>query len=81
MSRENVEQKARRYLTEGRVVIEAVDRKRIVATVRGSGAMHTVTYEPGGWSCDCPATGRCSHLLAVGLVCVAPIVRRLEAAS
>jgi uncharacterized Zn finger protein len=81
MPRESAEAKGRRYLVEGRVVVEAVDPKRIVASVRGNGAMHTVRYEPGGWSCDCPASGRCSHLVAVGLVTVAPVVRRLEAAS
>jgi uncharacterized Zn finger protein len=76
MSRESVEVKGRRYLTEGRVVVEAVDPRRIVATVRGSGAIHTVAYEPGGWCCTCEALGRCSHLVALQLVTVAPPIRR-----
>lgn len=76
MTRESAETKGRRLLVEGRVVVEAVDSRRIVASVRGSGAIHQVSYEPGGWSCSCPAPGRCSHLVALQLVCVAPPLKR-----
>lgn len=76
MTRESAEVKGRRLLTEGRVVMEAVDPRRIVASVRGNGELYTVGYERGGWYCTCPAKGRCSHLVALMLVCVAPPMRR-----
>lgn len=76
MSRENAEAKGRRYLAEGRVVVEAVDRHHIAASVRGSGEIHQTGYVRGGWFCSCPALGRCSHLTALQLVCVAPPTRR-----
>lgn len=67
--RENAAAKARRYLVEGRVLVERVDRHLVIATARGDGAVHRCTWTPArGWSCSCPARGRCCHLLAVGLV-------------
>ncbi len=72
MTREGVEAKGRRYLMEGRVVIEAVNPRQIVASVRGGGEIHQVGYQRGGWYCTCPAKGPCSHLVALMLVCVAP---------
>lgn len=80
MTRENVETKGRRLLTDGRVVVEAVDPRRIVASVRGSGAIHQVGYDRGAWFCTCEARGKCSHLVALQLVTVAPVVRRLTEA-
>lgn len=74
MLRENVEAKGRRYLVEGRCLVEQVTGSDVVATVRGDGAVHTVRHQRGGWSCDCPAHGRCAHLIAVGLI-TAPGVR------
>lgn len=76
MSRENAEMKGRRYLTEGRLVVEAVDARRIVASCRGNGAVHQLGYSPGGWNCSCEAVGRCSHLVALMLVTIAPPLRR-----
>ena len=61
--------KARRILGEGRVVIEHLNRHEVTATVRGDGHRYVVTWRPStGWTCPCEARGRCSHLLAVGLV-------------
>lgn len=77
MTRENAEMKGRRYLADGRLVLELVDANRIVANIRGNGAIWTTGYERGGWHCSCPAAGRCSHLVALQLVCVAPPVRRV----
>ena len=74
MSRESAERKGVRYLAEGRVLVEAVEGHDVIATVRGNGAVHTVTHERGGWRCTCAAAGRCAHLVAVGLV-TAPGVR------
>lgn len=67
--RENAASKARRYLAEGRIVVERVDARSVVAVARGDGERHHVTWRrSGGWSCTCPARGRCCHLQAVGLV-------------
>ena len=71
MTRESADTKARRYLVEGRVIIREAGAGHVAATVRGDGAMWSVTYRRGGWHCPCPARGRCCHLLSVGLV-VAP---------
>lgn len=67
--RENAAAKARRYLVEGRVTVEHVHAHEVTATVRGDGERHHVAWRPGaGWSCTCPARGRCAHLRAVGHV-------------
>jgi uncharacterized Zn finger protein len=68
MSRESPEQKAARYLAEGRVVISTAGPGYVDATVRGDGEVYKVGYRRGSWFCSCPARGRCAHLLAVGLV-------------
>jgi uncharacterized Zn finger protein len=66
--RETVQDKAKRYLTEGRVIVDRVADGVVRARVRGAGAVHHVGYDHARWACDCPARGRCAHLLAVGLV-------------
>ena len=67
--RENAAAKARRYLAEGRLLLERVDRRQVVATCRGDGTVHRLGWtRNAGWTCTCEARGRCSHLLAVGLV-------------
>lgn len=81
MTRENVQAKGRRLLTEGRVVVKTVNAQQITASVRGSGAIHQTGYDRGTWYCTCPAKGLCSHLVAVQLVTVAPVVRRLTEAA
>jgi hypothetical protein len=70
MSRENAAAKARRYLTEGRVVLRALDEYggMVQADVRGDGAIWTSGRDERGWFCQCPAKGRCAHVLAVGLI-------------
>ncbi len=76
MTRENAAAKARRYLTEGRVVLTRVTPSSVKAIVRGDGATYTSIYRAGQWSCSCPArTDQCSHLRAVRLV-TAPEVTR-----
>jgi uncharacterized Zn finger protein len=88
--KENVEQKARRLLAEGRLLIERVyrDNGLIVATCRGdSGAVYDLGYDPakGEWRCTCQAKGRCSHVAALQLVTVRPVTdlgaRRAAGAS
>lgn len=74
MVRENAAAKARRYLTEGRVILTEVSPGRIGARVRGDGSVYDIRFQDGHWSCDCPAlTDQCSHLRAIRLV-VAPEV-------
>jgi hypothetical protein len=71
--RENYLAKARRLLGEGRLTVEAVGVREVRASCRGdSGEVYSVRYAPGGWSCDCEALGRCSHLQALMLVTVRP---------
>ncbi len=76
---ENAEQKGRRLLTEGRLTIKAlVERGLIVAECKGdSGAIYHLGYDPRGrgeWRCSCPALGkRCSHLVALKLVCAVAV--------
>jgi uncharacterized Zn finger protein len=71
-ARENAEMKGRRYLIEGRLLVHAVTETTILATVRGSGEFYRLGYSPEGWWCECPALGRCSHLVALQAVTVRP---------
>ena len=74
MTRESAATKGRRYLTEGRVTVLDVSADRTAATIRGDGAVWFASWTPdSGWVYDCPARGRCSHLIAMGLVTVAPL--------
>lgn len=69
--RENVQVKGRRYLTEGRLRITAIDDDGIEATCLGDGAeVHALGYRQGAWWCNCPARTTCSHLVALQLVTV-----------
>jgi hypothetical protein len=65
--RESIEAKAPRYLSEGRLLIERVDESGIAALCAGSN-VYELRLEDGEWSCSCPATLLCSHLLALQLV-------------
>lgn len=80
MARETVDEKARRLLIEGRLIVREVGRpskkQRIVAECRGdSGEMYALGYAPKDdeWRCTCPARSDCSHLKALQLVCVKPL--------
>jgi uncharacterized Zn finger protein len=66
--RENAEAKGRRYLVEGRLVVERVAGGEIRARCRGGGAVYELGLERGEWFCNCPALGLCSHLVALQLV-------------
>jgi len=69
--KEIVAAKAHRYLAEGRLIVRALDAAAgtVSASVRGSGAVYTVSYSrSSGWTCTCPARGRCCHREAVALV-------------
>lgn len=73
--RGNVEDKGRTLLTEGRLTVTRVD-DWIMAKCRGdSGEVYDLGYDPRGagqWRCTCEARGKCSHLVALQLVTVAP---------
>ena len=71
-SREGIEAKGRRYLLEGRLRVLSVHGGRIYAECRGNGTIHHPCYVKGRWACDCDARGRCSHLVALQLVCTDP---------
>jgi hypothetical protein len=75
MSRESVETKGRRYLTEGRLQVLEVGPGVVRATCRGDGAVHRLGWWHGRWGCSCSAGqfGRqCAHLVALRLVVVDP---------
>lgn len=70
---ENIEQKARRYLTEGRLCVTSRNRQTgaIIATCRGTEGTYDLGFDPKGrgeWRCTCPAPRRCAHLVALRLV-------------
>lgn len=72
MTRETTGAKARRYLTEGRLVVTGVDGNHVTAYCRGQGEQYDLGHTPGrGWWCSCPARGdRCAHLAALWLVAI-----------
>lgn len=73
---ENIEDKGRRYISEGRLSVKRVDYEKgvIVAEVKGSDALYHLGFDPAKkeWRCTCPARGRCAHLVALQLVVTKP---------
>lgn len=69
-NREGAQQKARRYLLEGRIMIRSVGPQGVRAHARGGGHIYAVQYESGGgWTCSCPArSSQCCHVIAVQIV-------------
>ena len=67
--RESAEAKSRRYLCEGRLVVEQVQPGMVRATCRGDGHRWHQAFDAGQWSCTCPCrTDQCSHLKALRAV-------------
>jgi len=66
--RENAISRGRRYVSEGRLVVQSVTPSVARAVCRGDGAIYKVGFKDGRWTCDCPALTRCSHQYALGLV-------------
>lgn len=58
MSRENATSKGRRYLSEGRLVVERVGPEGVAATCRGNGALYRLGWDRGAWWCDLSCTVR-----------------------
>lgn len=79
--KENAEQKARRYLVEGRLTIKRVDRETgwIIASARGETGSYDLGFDPSKqeWRCTCatPRKTQCSHIRALRLVVDQPTVR------
>ncbi len=74
--REDARAKGRRYLAEGRLVIDHLSGDDVSATCRGAGELHSLGHSPSrGWWCSCAARSICSHLAALQLV---TITRRRE---
>jgi len=75
VSRENVQTKGRRLLTEGRLTVLVMnDSGLIAASCRGDSGEppYALGYDPRAreWRCTCEARGLCSHLVALKLVTV-----------
>jgi hypothetical protein len=72
MNREGIEAKARRYLSEGRLVVTCVLGDEVTAVCHGETGAYDLGHAPGpGWWCSCPVrTNRCSHLTALRLVTI-----------
>ena len=74
--RETAAAKARRYLSEGRVILTRVGPDRVDAFVRGDAAVHASGYRNGEWRCTCPArTDACSHLRSLKLITAVDLPR------
>ncbi len=69
---ENAHGKGRRLLVEERVNVLEVGPAHFRADLRGDSAKtYRVTFtRANGWTCTCPAVGRCSHLVACQLIVV-----------
>jgi len=80
LSRSTAAEKARRLLSEGRVIITEARGRCVRAEVRGdSGETYEVAHElDGRWLCACVARGICSHVQAVQLVTAPVRIRRLQ---
>ena len=59
--RESVDEKARRYLGEGRGTVDYADTYTVRATARASDAVYRVGFGGGACANDCPAWGHCAH--------------------
>jgi len=61
----DLEAKANRLLTDGRVFIRWSTPEIVSAVVRGDAGIYDVRLDRGHWSCPCPARVTCSHMTAV----------------
>lgn len=77
--RETVEEKARRLLAGGRLLVERVDEAGLRALCVGDTGTHELSRDgDGDIVCSCPATRRCAHLAAIALVVGAAVHIRAE---
>lgn len=77
----SLEEKAFRYVEEGRVKVISIDRENGMALVEVQGSKedpYRVRYAGGVWTDNCDAKQwRCSHVVAAGLVIDMSPVRKL----
>ena len=63
---ETIHEKAQRFIAEGRITVRYLGEFVIDADVEGDHDTYPVRIEIGDTAkCWCPATGDCSHILAV----------------
>ena len=63
---ETIHEKAQRFIAEGRITIRHEGETLVDADVEGDHDRYAVVVEIGDdVRCTCPATGDCSHMLAV----------------
>jgi hypothetical protein len=73
MARETLEQKAWRYLAEGRLRVDLVYEDMVGAVCRGADeAEYVLGFEADAWWCSCPARRGCAHLVALRQVVAEP---------
>jgi uncharacterized Zn finger protein len=74
MTREGAREKGIRYLSEGRLIVQEIDRRKVRATCRGTGCTYDLGFDAASasWWCSCPARTRCAHLWALETVTVNP---------
>ncbi len=66
---ETVGDRARRYLTDGRLTVHRADGTQVLASCAGHHAQYRLGYDQDhGWWCECGSRDTCSHLYALGLV-------------
>ena len=66
---EDQHERGRRYLTEGRLTILAMDGLRVRALCVGHRSDYELGYDAGeGWWCSCGSLGDCAHVVALRLV-------------
>ena len=71
--REPAHDKGRRLLAEGRLDIRFADGRTVTARCRGASAeIYRLGFDRD-WFCTCPASTRCSHLVALMLVTLRPL--------
>lgn len=71
MTREDAQAKGRRYVSEGRLVVDHVNGDAVHATCRGNGAAYELGHDiVNGWWCTCEAKTTCAHLHALMAVTV-----------
>jgi hypothetical protein len=56
--RKNAETKGRRYVAEGRLLVERVDEHGIRASCRGGGGVSALGHDGVAWFCSCPGSAR-----------------------
>ena len=70
---ETPDERASRYLADGRVRVLRVDAQGAEATCRGHRATYRVGYSRAdGWWCDCDTSWVCPHMLALAMITGAP---------